>query len=381
MLHKVYLTLAVLLSLSYNPYSSFQRADANAQDSSKVITLSFVGDLMCHMPQYKSAMVSADSFDFAPVFENVIGEFKKSDCLFGNLETVFAGADKNYSGYPLFNSPDDYVKSLRTVGFDFLFTSNNHCIDRGEYGILRTIQQINKCGIKSTGTFSSQRDKDSIRIINIKGINAALLGYTKDLNGNASPKNKMYLVNIIDTAQIRIDIAKARTYSPDLVIVYMHIGEEDQRTENKHQREAVSAVVNAGADIIICSHPHVLQPVEYFKTNNTKLDSGIVAYSLGNFFSNQQWRYSDAGVILDLQIEKNLSSGKLKLKNVNAVPTWVFKGIVKNKMRYYILPSAKYGDTTLTYLGNSQKAKMKEAYYDSKKVLQSRGKIFINGEL
>lgn len=110
------------------------------------LTISAVGDLMCHSPQYEYSRVSADSFDFTPTFSEIKKYFDSSDFVFGNLETVTAGKEKHYSGYPYFNSPDDYITSLKKVGFNFLFTSNNHCLDRGEIGVLRTLESLKNNG-------------------------------------------------------------------------------------------------------------------------------------------------------------------------------------------------------------------------------------------
>jgi poly-gamma-glutamate synthesis protein (capsule biosynthesis protein) len=153
----------------------------------------------------------------------------------------------------------------------------------------------------------------------------------------------------------------------DIVLVYFHFGEEYQRLPNIYQKEVVNNTINAGADIIIGSHPHVVQPVDYFKTNKANLDSGFVAYSLGNFISNQRWQYSDAGVIVKINISKNILSDSVYLSGISYLPTWVFKGNTKKGRKYIILPSSKtYEDSLYSYLSKSDKEKMQQAFEDTK---------------
>jgi poly-gamma-glutamate synthesis protein (capsule biosynthesis protein) len=338
------------------------------------ITISVVGDLMCHSPQYEYAKVAADSFDFTPTFNEISKYFDSSDFVFGNLETVTAGKEKNYSGYPFFNSPDDYITSLKKAGFNFLFTSNNHCLDRGEIGVLRTLENLKNNEINSTGTFSSQKERDSITIISAKGIRFAVVSYTYGMNGNYLPKGKSYLVNRISDSLVVRDIQKAKSHDIDFVLVYFHFGEEYQHEPNNYQKNVVQTARDAGADIILASHPHVLQPVEFFKPaplyagSNEKLDLGFVAYSLGNFISNQRWRYSDAGVILQFQITKDILSHYLHLEKVTYTPTWVYKGKIADKKQFVILPSSK-SKNEYPFLSNQDYLKMNQSFKDSKRIL------------
>ncbi len=342
----------------------------NVLDSTLTISIVAVGDLMCHSPQYNYARVKADSFNFSGVYGKISKYLQQADFTFGNLETVLAGSSVKYSGYPFFNTPDDYLLPLKKAGFNLLFTSNNHALDHGKKGLLRTIEMLNKNGIYYDGTFTSKKDRDSIRIFNIKGIRVAFLGYSYGVNGNVIPKNEPYLINIIDTSLIKEDIHHARIDSADIVLVYFHFGKEYQREPTKFQKEVVEKTIQYGADIIIGSHPHVIEPSNLFKTKNATLDSGFVAYSLGNFISNQRWRYSDAGVILTIRITKNISRDSFYISDVNYLPTWVFKGNT-NKGREFIILPVEYtlSDTSLHYLKKPDIFKMKQAFEDTKKIL------------
>src|SRR5690606_38044174 len=150
--------------------SPSQQDTSQTPDSIVTITIAAAGDLMCHSVQYQYAMVNPDSFDFNPVYREVKDYLSQPDFTFGNLETVMAGKSKGYSGYPFFNTPDDFIPALKNAGFDLLTTSNNHSLDQGEFGLRRTLEVLNKYNINYNGTFVSKEDRDSLRIFNIKGI-------------------------------------------------------------------------------------------------------------------------------------------------------------------------------------------------------------------
>ncbi|MEK6552403.1 MAG: CapA family protein, partial [Bacteroidota bacterium] len=167
-------------------------------DSIRTVTISFVGDLMCHSQQFKFAQVSKDSFDFKPVFREIKKYLTEAELTIGNLETTISGKENRYSGYPLFNSPGEYLEALKDAGFDILLTANNHSLDRGKKGVLKTINMIKNKGMESIGSYHSQQDRDSIRVFDINGIKIAILAYTYGLNGNYIANNERFLVNVID---------------------------------------------------------------------------------------------------------------------------------------------------------------------------------------
>lgn len=362
---------ALIIFFSFFINDSDIQAETNfyLSDSSVTITISLVGDLMCHSTQFNYAKVDKDSFDFKPVFREVRKYFDRSDFVIGNLETVTAGREEVYSGYPFFNTPDDYIAGLKDAGFDLLVTANNHSLDQGEKGIRRTIEQISKNNIKSVGTFTSSEDRDSIRIFNINGIKIAVLSYTYSTNGIPKPKGKDYLVNLIDYNLIERDIKLARNSGGEIVLVYYHFGEEYQRLPNDYQKEVVKFTINQGADLIIGSHPHVIQPFDYFETYNANLDTGFIVYSLGNFISNQQWRYSDAGVILNIDLTKNFKNDSIFISDINYIPTWVFRGETERGKEFIILPSQKFDNSSFNFLSDKQRIQMKEALEDTKNIL------------
>ncbi len=366
------ITISILSFFVFNSPSTFRFEESNGiinSDSSVTISISVVGDLMCHGPQFEYAKVGKDSFDFSPVYRNVKKYLESSDLTFGNLETVTAGKESGgYTGYPFFNTPTSYITALKDVGFDLLVTANNHSLDRSEKGILKTINEINKRNLKFVGTYTSQKDRDSIRIFDVKGIKIAVLAYSYGTNGNPIPKGKNYLINLIDYDLIENDIKSAKVNGAELVLVHFHFGEEYQREPVQFQKDVVNKTIELGADIIIGGHPHVLQPVNFYKTNNAKLDSGFVAYSMGNFFSNQQDRYKYSGMILTINIKKEFVKNTLDITEVKYLPTWVFKGNTSNGKEYLIMPSTNITDTTIR-LTKTENEKMNQAFKDTRNII------------
>ncbi len=361
--------LTFLFVFFYSFIINAQYRDPSSNDSVSVVSLSFVGDIMCHSTQFKYARVKEDSFDFKPSYKFIRPIFKSFDFNFGNLETVFAGNKIKYTGYPLFNTPDDFLEGLKYAGFDYLFTANNHAYDRFEKGVRRTIKVVKYNYMEPIGTNLSKHEK-RFSIVKKNNISIAILAFSYGINGFDMPEGKDYLVNLIDKDEIASQIKEAKKEDPDVVLVYFHFGNEYQKEPSAYQRDIVNFTVSQGVDIIIASHPHVMQPVEFFETEGGKLDSGFVAYSLGNFVSNQRWRYSDASVIIGSEIEKNRSTNKVKLKNVSFLPLWVYKGEYEGKPQYIILPSEF--NENISFLSGEDKALMKESFEDTKSIITKR---------
>jgi poly-gamma-glutamate capsule biosynthesis protein CapA/YwtB (metallophosphatase superfamily) len=369
----IVLLLLSLLILSVN-HQNYTGHYQNEQDSVVTASIAVVGDLMCHSVQYNYARVEKDSFNFNPVYRYVKDIISSADFAFGNLETVTAGNKKGYSGYPFFNSPDQFITALKYAGFDLLTTANNHSLDMGESGLRRTIEVIKREGMGYNGTFVSQEDRDSVRVYDIKGIQTSFLAYSYGTNGLPVPKGKDYLINLIDTILIRQDIQKAKIAS-DIVIVHFHFGEEYKRTPSGSQVSLVNKTVEYGADIIIGGHPHVIQPVDFIEAKGNNVDSIFVIYSMGNFISNQRWRYSDAGVILRINLSKNMNTGEITLSGVSFTPTWVFRGKTEQGNEFVIIPENINIDLPL---GKEDRINMEQAFRDTREMLLTDKRITVH---
>ncbi|WP_058485616.1 CapA family protein [Defluviitalea phaphyphila] len=292
------------------------------------VKMRVVGDIMVHKWQLWEAYdKSNDTYNFNREFDLIKPFLYDADITIGNLETTFGGKERGYSGYPRFNSPDSLGNTLKEVGFDILTTSNNHSMDSNAKGVIRTLDVLDQIGIEHVGTYRNQNESEKIKLKTVNGISFAFLSYTYGTNGIPIPKEQAYLVNLIDVEKIKSDIKKAEDMNPDFIIVYLHFGQEYQRYPNKNQNKIVDEIFEAGADVILGGHPHVIQPMEtreLIREDGTK-ETGFLIYSLGNFISSQRTPLDpprDAGIILNLDFEK-INDEKAIIKNISFMPTWV----------------------------------------------------------
>jgi len=298
------------------------------------IRISFMGDVMQHGPQIKGAYNPVDdNYNYFPCFQYIAPSIREADIAIANLELTLAG--KPFSGYPTFSAPDELAMALKKSGIDVLVTANNHSLDRRKKGLERTIHMLDSFNIPHTGTFINREDRDLNYplIIKKKGVVIALMNYTFGTNG--IPVTEPNIVNLIDTTQIKADLQRADELHADIKIVFTHWGLEYQSLPNREQKLVARFCRDHGADMIIGSHPHVLQPIEY--TNDF-----LVVYSLGNFVSNQRDRYKDGGMIFTVDVMADTSAHSCKIKNAGYQLTWVYKRPAGNVSEYFILPAAQY---------------------------------------
>lgn len=307
-------------------------AQAGAQDTTR-ISLLFLGDIMQHDSQIQAAW-KADTkrYDYSECFQFIKPFIREADLAIGNLELTLAGPP--FKGYPQFSAPDNLAFTLRDVGMDALVTANNHSVDRGKQGIERTLDMLDSLGIPHTGTFRDtvERMNESPLMLYKNGFRIALLNYTYGTNGIRVPRPT--IVNPIDTALIRKDMQAAKMQSPDAIIVFVHWGLEYQRQPSADQRRVAAFCFRQGATLVIGSHPHVLQPMEWDTTANH-----AVVYSLGNFVSGQRDRYKNGGAMMRVELMKtgNDSVSTTRLTDVRYVLEWVYR-TADAQRDYYVLP-------------------------------------------
>ncbi|MCW8848760.1 MAG: CapA family protein [Melioribacteraceae bacterium] len=381
---KYFITFIILAAIVYwliNPFYTLHEIKEplvneieEIIDSTVTVSFSAVGDIMCHSTQYNYAYVSKDSFDFNPMFDVLRNYLSEKDILIGNLETVLAGDTKSYSGYPFFNSPNSLAESLKNTGFDFLTTANNHANDQGFEGVKRTLEELRKINIVPLGTSSLDSNRNYNYFVR-KGLRFGMLSYTYGTNYNEKSLNPKMFVNHIDTVKIKTDITELKNKGTEIIIVLFHFGEQYMKNISKYQKQIVEKTINYGADIILGAHPHIVQQFEQFETKNANLDTGFVVYSLGNFVSNQRWRYSDGGVIFNFDITKNIFTDSVYVSKINYLPIWVFKGETNRGKEYIILPSEEFGNITYDYLTEADVDSMKKSYFDTINQLTSKSRF------
>ena len=302
---------------------------------SQEVSFLFMGDIMGHGPQIKSAFNKKEKkYDYSGVFYPLEDVIYSVDYAVANLEVTLAGPP--YMGYPQFSSPDELAVGCKNVGIDVLVTANNHSCDRKNSGIIRTVNVLDSLKILHTGTFKDikQREGKNLLILNKNGIRIGLLNYTYGTNG--IPFNTPAYVNILDSSLIQNDIISAKNKQLDKLIVFVHWGYEYRDFPNSYQKNFNQYFYELGVDVIIGSHPHVLQPMIYKRDNSQEF---LTVYSLGNFVSNQREVRKDGGAMFRLTFEKR--GNHVFISRKEYILTWVHKYLKNNQYNYEILPCAK----------------------------------------
>ena len=285
----------------------------------KQARLVFGGDIMQHLPQVRAARDNRAGYDYTESFQFVKPIFEQADLAVVNLETTIS-ASGAFSGFPLFRSPKEIIEAMYDMGIDVAVMANNHVFDGGRQGIYTTQSLLDSVGIRHTGAFTDGRNflNNHPLTLSVNGLKFALLNYTYGTNGLPTPDG-MY-INRIDTFAIVRDLQQIDRSKIDGVIVYFHWGNEYARQPNQEQKALAALCHRCGAEIVIGSHPHVIQPIS-FQEEEDGIIRNITVYSLGNLVSNQRNRFQDGGIIVAIDVMKN--PGEPLELSVLYTPVWV----------------------------------------------------------
>lgn len=302
----------------------------NKEETYKV-SMVMVGDNLIHSSIYNEANRNAnyDGYDFKPMITMIKDKVKGYDLAYYNQETILGGSEIGLSDYPTFNSPYEAGDAMLDAGFNIVSLATNHTIDRGEKAVLNSCEYWEtKSDVLTAGSYCSEEDRNEVKVMEKNNITYTMLNYTYGTNGIAIPNGKDYLVNVwpmdynADYGEgyeafketVREDIERVRD-KVDVLIVAMHWGVEYTHTPTKYQKDAAEFLASLGVDIVIGTHPHVVQPVEW-------IDDTIVFYSLGNFISAQEQsdNYNKmVGLMSSLDITKTVKGDDvdIKIDNIN----------------------------------------------------------------
>ena len=343
-------TVGGLLILSVFSFLIFPKTfgqtnqESSASDTVKEISFLFLGDIMQHDLQIQSAFNPAtNTYDFSSQFKYLKPLFDSTDVIVGNLEVTLGGPP--FKGYPRFSSPDPLADAIKNAGIRYLVTANNHMYDKGKAGFERTMHLLDSLGIKRTGTFIDQSDKEKNHpmIVFNNNFKIAIFNYTYGLNGNISLKPN--LINGLQKDSIIQDLKLAKENDYDAIIVFFHWGIEYERQPNQEQIKLANICFESGADIVIGSHPHVVQKMEHkpFITSSNQQKDILIAYSLGNFVSNYgARRYSDGGVMIRFKLRKD-DYNAISIINPCYIPIWVYREPKEKELfNYYVLPVSDF---------------------------------------
>jgi poly-gamma-glutamate capsule biosynthesis protein CapA/YwtB (metallophosphatase superfamily) len=332
------------------------------------ITLLFIGDIMGHDEQIWSAENrETHAYNYDEVFQYIRPVIGEADVSIANFEVTLGGPP--YTGYPTFSSPAALASACKNAGIGYFVTANNHAADRGKKGIAGTIFRLDSLGIPHTGTFLDQAARDSLYpfIIKKAGTTIALLNYTYATNGIIVPEP--VIVNMLDKELVANDVKKAKAGNPDLIVLFLHWGTEYDTIPSKSQTDMAAYFFSIGVDLIIGSHPHVLQKMVWARNVNGDKD-GIVVYSLGNFVSNQRKPKTDGGSMV--RIELTRENNRYLISNAGYYLTWVYAPIENYRKKFFVLPCSEYENKPDFFKNPADYNKMKNFIRDSRALLNKQ---------
>ena len=388
LLYSLLLLVLIFISGCSNKSSNISISDTSENNDFKPtsINLTAVGDVMAHSPQLKAQYDSSNNtYSFDNNFKYIKKYIDSSDLSIANLETTLAGEDIGYSSYPTFNTPDAIATALKNTGFDVISTINNHTFDKGTQGFDRTLSVLKELELETVGTKSNINDDDYI-IKDINGIKLGITSYSygdiinsdKYLNGiklsdECKDRANIFSSSNVDDAFNTINNTISKLNNTDMQILIIHWGNEYQRVPSEFQSQLAQKLSDAGVDIIIGSHPHVVQPVEMIKSSDGNNET-LIIYSLGNLISNQRREtlgnsYTEDGLIVSIDINKDIYGGNAYVSNVKCIPTWVNKYSDNNKLVYEVVPIED--KVTLNTMENLSKSKVKQSYSNTSSLIDT----------
>ena len=335
---------------------SKEKADDNSEKSKenknlekKEITITCWGDYMNHITQIRQA--KATNYDFTDSFAVIKDIVGKSDLSIVNLETTIAKDESDMSGYPEFATHENVIKALKDTGFDVVSTANNHAYDRRLKGIDHTIDTIEKYGLKRTGTFKENESTNPL-IVDVNGIKVGFFSYTQMLNGFENSmlnSGRDTAVNLINMEKIKKDVDYLKQNHADVIMCYLHWGEEYSDYPNSYQKNTFKKLADMGVDLVIGSHPHTIQKSDVIENNGKK---SYCVYSLGNLVSDQRESYGQSygveiGVYSDIKIEK--IGDKTTVKSFENKPYYVDKYTDNVTTRYVVVPVKQVLNSEINY--------------------------------
>ena len=341
------------------------------------VRMRVVGDIMFCQSQLVYAKDS--NYDFHNQFELIADQLANADYTMGNMEgTIGKYKSSNYSGYPQFNAPEVALAPLKDDGIDFLTLANNHMLDRWSGGVANTVDNVEKYGFDHVGAYRTKAEKDAPVVVDIGGIKFGFVAYTHATNSMENrgvDADAVALVPYIQKADFAADVKKLRDAGAEVVIAFPHWGKEYVRTPDDSQKKYAKQLAQAGVDIIIGSHSHMVQPMGYqtVSADNGASKQVFTMFSMGNFISDHVVQYTDNGVILDFTVNEH-EDGTFTTDSVGYIPTYTWKqdGAVK------VLPSGKYKDNRPSGMDDENYNRMVASYYEIIEVLGDQFQL-ING--
>lgn len=315
------------------------QATTNAVSS---VSLVAVGDNLIHNTLISAGEQEDGSLDYSSFYENIKNDISSADIAVINQETILGGSEFEYTGYPVFNSPWEIGTAAIDAGFDIFTCATNHSLDKGYAGIEQECAFFDQHPeVVHVGTNDSEEDYNSIIYYEKNSIRFAILNYTYGTNGIPIPESSPWCVNMMDKEKITADVNAAKQ-NADVIIVFPHWGTENSTSVSDYQREYVQLFSDLGVDIVIGTHPHVLQPVEWVE-NETTGKKMLVYYSIGNFISHQTSLNQLCGGMAEIKIEKK--NGEISITSAKLVPVVCWYKSSGDKYEFSVYKLSDYTDS------------------------------------
>ena len=339
-------TICFFSKETYAKNENINESPANPKKEYK-LTLVMAGDALAHDRLYNDANRQANynGYDFKPYLKLIKEKVKKYDLAYYNQETILGGTSIGLSTYPSFNSPQELGDDMIDTGFNLVSLATNHTLDRGEQAVLLSREYWNtKKDVYAFGRYSSFHEKKTLenKIFEKNNIKYAILNYTYGTNGIPVPYGKEYLVNLWNDetnyegykSTVISDINNLRD-KVDILIVAMHWGREYIFEPTDLVKKTAKFLADNKVDIVIGTHPHVIEPVEW-------VDNTLVFYSLGNFISAQNsescTNYKcNIGLLSSLKITKKVSDDDIKI-TIDNVENELIYTYHNNYQDYLVIP-------------------------------------------
>lgn len=318
-----------------------QTVDEEKENYETSATFVAVGDALIHGAVYKDAY-SNGVYDFNNMFTEIKPVFEQYDLRYYNQETILGGTSLGLSSYPLFNSPQEVGDAFMNMGFNLVSLATNHSLDYGEKGLVNSINYWGKQeGVIAAGSYESEESRVTPRIMEKNGITYTLLSYSTLTNGLRIPTGKDYLFDLYSEEKVKADVERVRD-KVDVVMVAMHWGVEYTHTPVQEEKTIAKYLASLGVDIVIGTHPHVIQPIDF-------IDNTMVIYSLGNFISAQIGIERLVGLAASVTIKKSVVDGvsTITLENPAAELVYTRKAGATYGAGYKVYPFSKLDDTIL----------------------------------
>ena len=344
---------------------SIEETNKNISESDSILRISAVGDILCSNDMLEDAYdKESKTYDFSHMFSNITNFVNKSDIVIGTMETGITNSNK----YDEKNAPLEFAKAVRDSGVNLVTISHNHSLDNGVEGLQETRENLEKLDFDVVG---QKKEDNCIIIKEIKQSKIAFLTYTCFLDDEEKlKKDEIQSVNIYSKKQAKSDIEYAKKQGAQYICVMIHWGDAISEVVNSEQKEIADYLVENGVNLIIGSHPSVVQPMEI--KQNKEGENVFVAYSIGTYISTLSAKEARTELVLNIELRKSGKDGKIYLNKVDYTPIYMLDNGDKANNRFELMDMKNLAKS---YKGDKTDKISKETYEDLIKGLNRLNKI------